>query len=123
MRIRRVSSDCPERLTWTASPNTCANKTATRMLMFRWRLIRFSILRFPVSGFERRPGMPQSIMRFSGLADQKLETRNVKLLNRDFSQQLKVAEHLAGAEHHAAERIVRNRNRETSFFPNALIQI
>src|SRR5581483_4342306 len=49
-RMRRVS--CPElsRFTWTARPNTWANKTATRMLTFRWRLRRLSILQFPVLG-------------------------------------------------------------------------
>ena len=37
----------------------------------------------------------------------KLETRNLKLLlDRDFSQQLEIAEHLARTQHHAAQRIV-----------------
>ena len=45
------------------------------------------------------------------------------LLDRNLAQQLEVAEHLARAQHHAAQRIVGDRNRQPGFFANALVEI
>src|SRR6185295_1428298 len=53
----------------------------------------------------------------------KLETRNLTLFYRNFAQQLEIAEHLARAQHHAAERIVGDRNRQPGFLANTFVQI
>ena len=46
-----------------------------------------------------------------------------ELIDRDLPQQLEVAQHLAGTQHHAAQRIIRNRHRQSRFFADALVQI
>src|SRR5258708_31857491 len=45
------------------------------------------------------------------------------LLNRNFPQELEVAEHFSSAQHHAGERIVSNGNRQAGFFANALVEV
>src|SRR5215813_5226781 len=49
--------------------------------------------------------------------------RTTVLLNRNLPQQFEIAQHLAGTEHHTAQRIVGNRNRQSSFFADALVQV
>src|SRR5271165_310413 len=45
------------------------------------------------------------------------------LINRDLAQQLEVAQHLSRAQHHAAQRIIGNGNRQPGFLANALVEI
>ena len=45
------------------------------------------------------------------------------LLNRNLAQQLEVAEHFSSAQHHAAERIISDRDRQAGFFADTLVQI
>src|SRR5579862_2892427 len=59
----------------------------------------------------------------SKIQNSKPKIWSTLLFDRDLSQQLEIAEHLAGAENHAAKRVIRNGNRQTSLFPNPLIQV
>src|SRR5215475_11804197 len=45
------------------------------------------------------------------------------LINRNLPQQLEVVQHLSGAQHHAAQRIVSDRHRQSRFFADALVQV
>jgi hypothetical protein len=45
------------------------------------------------------------------------------LLDGNPSQQLEVAEHLAGAQHHAAQWVVSDAYRQPGFFPDSLVQV
>src|SRR6185503_8921573 len=45
------------------------------------------------------------------------------LLNRNLSQEFKVAEHFSRAQHHAGQWIVRNGNRQPGFFADSLVQV
>src|SRR5260370_41327526 len=45
------------------------------------------------------------------------------LFDRNFSQQLEIAEHLPGAQHHAAQRIVRDRDRQSGLLADPLVEI
>jgi hypothetical protein len=52
----------------------------------------------------------------------KRQTRTaIALLDADLAQQFEVAEHLAGAEDDAGERVVGDGDRKTSFFANTFI--
>src|SRR5579863_6889097 len=50
-------------------------------------------------------------------------TKAIALLDRNLAQEFEVAQHLARAQHHAAQRIVGDRNRKPGFFADALVQI
>src|SRR5439155_7096724 len=45
------------------------------------------------------------------------------LLNRNPAQELEVGENLGCAEHHAAQRVVGDAYRQSSFFPDSLVQV
>jgi hypothetical protein len=45
------------------------------------------------------------------------------LFDRNLPQQFEVAENLACAEHHAAQRVVGDAYRQPGFFPDSLVQI
>src|SRR5579871_3434391 len=47
----------------------------------------------------------------------------IALFDRYFSQQLEVAEHLAGAQYNAAQRVVGDGHRQAGFFADALVEI
>src|SRR5438105_5675455 len=53
----------------------------------------------------------------------KSETRAALLVDANLTQQLEIAEHFSGAEHHGRERIIGNRYRQAGFFANAFIKI
>jgi hypothetical protein len=45
------------------------------------------------------------------------------LFDRNPPQEFEVAENLAGAQHHAAQRVVRDADRQPRFFPDSLVQV
>src|SRR5208337_3671092 len=45
------------------------------------------------------------------------------LLDRNLTQQLEVREHLARAQHHAAQRVVGDRNRQSRFLADAFVEV
>jgi len=45
------------------------------------------------------------------------------LFDGNLSQQFEVAENLAGAQHHAAQRVVSDAYRQPRFFPDSLVQV
>src|SRR5438105_10148239 len=53
----------------------------------------------------------------------KSETRAALLVDANLTQQLEIAEHFAGAEHHGRERIVGYGYGQAGFFANAFIEI
>ena len=55
----------------------------------------------------------------SRLADSRLVERD--LLDRNSSEQFEIRQHLAGSQHHARQRILGDRNRQSGLFANPLI--
>src|SRR5215469_4374180 len=111
-RIRRVSwaSGPPPCLTCIANPRAWRNSTPSRTMRLRWRLKTDSIKPVVRGGWRRGPRARPAPLHSS--ANRRCHAIEIlSLLNRDLAQQLEVAEHFAGTEDDAAERIIGNRDR------------
>jgi hypothetical protein len=54
-------------------------------------------------------------------AETRESTAKTCLLDGNLSQQLEVAEHFAGTQHYATERVIGDGDRQSSFFADAFI--
>src|SRR5579871_5209935 len=106
------------RYTCTARPMTWANSTTPRIVRLRYRLTMYSMVPVTPVGF--------ASVRYSASRNEKWLTccpagnffsqksqsailllcAADQLFDRDLAQQLEVAQHLAGAQHHRGQRVV-----------------
>src|ERR1700688_1878650 len=49
--------------------------------------------------------------------------RGVFSVDRNQTQQVEIAQHFSGAQHHRGQRVVGDRDRQAGFFPDALVEI
>src|SRR5580693_4846365 len=108
----RISRPCESRLICTASSSTCRSTTPPR---------RNSDL--------CREGIPtmESSSTGSTLCGleflQSHQIRKTALVDANLPQQLEIAQHFAGAQHHGRQRVIGDGNREAGFFADALVEI
>jgi hypothetical protein len=56
-------------------------------------------------------------------SQEKSEISPHKLIYTNHTQQFEIAQHLARTQHDGCERIIRNGNRQSGFFADALVQV
>src|SRR5579862_3652791 len=98
----RIKRTCCSRLICTARSRSCAPKAKASNVSDRWRegIANMTQLHHP-----RRAG----------------GTSETRLVDGHQPQQVEIAEHLSGAQHHGSQRIVGDGNRQPGFFADALV--